>query len=54
MIDNPTYNQYAFQKMQVYCNNGIYPSINLITTYETKEHPLTLDTIEKVVQDYFE
>ena len=54
MIDNPTYNQYAFQKMQVYCNNGIYPSINLITTYETKEHPLTLDTIEKVVQEYFE
>ena len=53
MIDSPSYSQYAFQKMQVYSNHGIYPTINLITTYETKEHPLTLDTIEKIVEDYF-
>lgn len=52
MLDNASYSQHAFQKMQVYANHGIYPTINLISTYETKDHPLTLDTIEKVVKEY--
>ena len=53
MIDNPSYSQQAFQKMQVYSNHGIYPSFQLITTYETKENPLTLTTIEKIIKDKF-
>ena len=40
-------------ELQLYTNHGIVPSIQLITTYETKEHPLTADTIEKIVEDYF-
>lgn len=54
MIDNPVYSQKAFQKLQVYSDHGIYPTINLITTYETKDHPLTLDTIDRIVKDYFQ
>lgn len=53
LMDNPEYSKNAYSKMQLYTNHGIVPSIQLITTYETKEHPLTADTIEKIVEDYF-
>lgn len=53
MIDNVSYRQHAFQKLQTYCAHKIYPSIQLITTYETKEYPLTVETIEQIVNYYF-
>jgi len=53
MIDTPSYSQYAFNKMQIYSSHGIYPSFQLITTYETKDSPLTLNTIEKIIKDNF-
>lgn len=53
MIDNPTYSQHAFQKMQVYAKHGIYPSFQLISTYETLDMPLTLNTIENIIKDKF-
>lgn len=40
-------------KMSTYISNGIIPTINLIATYETKDHPLSIETIEKYVQHYF-
>lgn len=52
-MDNSEYSKNAYSKLQLYTNHGIVPSIQLITTYETKEHPLTADTIEKIVEDYF-
>ena len=52
-IDIPSYAQNSFQKMQLYTSSGYIPTINLITTYETKEHPLTAKKIEDIVQQYF-
>ena len=52
-IDTPSYAQNAFQKMQLYTASGYIPTINLITTYETKDHPLTAKKIEDIVQQYF-
>ena len=53
MMDSLSYSQNAFQKLQIYSTHGYIPSINLITTYETKEHPLTAKKIEGIVQQYF-
>lgn len=53
LMDSPSYSQQAFQKLNIYCQNSIIPTINLITTYETKDHPLTTQTIENIVQEYF-
>ena len=53
MMDDSAYSQKAFSKMQLYTRYGIIPSVNLITTYETKDNPLSIDTIEKVISNYF-
>lgn len=53
IMDNDSYAQNAFMKLQLYNSNGIIPSVQLITTYETKEHPLSTAVIENVVQNYF-
>lgn len=53
LMDNLEYSKNAYSKLQLYTNHGIIPTIQLINTYETKEHPLTADTIEKIVEDYF-
>lgn len=53
MMDNPAYSRNAFSKLQLYTSNNIIPSIHLITTYETKDHPLTLDCIERIIEQYF-
>lgn len=53
MMDNQKYRDKTIQKLQVYFNNNILPGINLITTYETKENPLTLAKVKQVISDYF-
>ena len=53
MMDNPDYINSACSKIRIYCENGIIPSVNLILTYETKEHPLMIDDIEDIVKKYF-
>lgn len=53
LMDDPNYSKNAYFKLQTYTSHGIIPSIHLITTYETKEHPLTSDFIEKILQYYF-
>lgn len=52
-MDDTKYNRNIGDRIQTYVNNGIIPSINLITTYETSEHPLTIQEIEKIVKEYF-
>lgn len=54
MMDEPYYYQKTFPKLQLYASYGILPSINLITTYETKKHPLSSEVIEKMIEHYFE
>lgn len=53
IMDSPSYSQNAFQKLNTYCKNGIIPTINLITTHETKDHPLTSKTVEDLIQQFF-
>jgi len=53
MMDNPIYAKKTFSKLQIYNSNNITPSINLITTYETKDAPLDIYHIEKIIDFYF-
>lgn len=53
LMDTPSYIQNTYSKLQVYNLNGIIQSINLITTYETKDYPLNSYTVEKKIQEYF-
>ncbi len=53
MIDNPVYRKNTILKLQNYISNGIIPTIQLITTYETKENQLNMEKIEKIIKEYF-
>ena len=53
MMDTSTYTKSAFTKLYQYTSYNIFPSIQLITTYETKDHPLNSDVIEKIIEYYF-
>lgn len=53
MMDEQEYCRRACSKIQKYSMNGIIPTINLITTYETKEHPLSAEEVERLVKQYF-
>lgn len=48
LMDNLNYSQKVYNKLQHYAVYGIIPSIQLITTYETKERPLTIEKILKI------
>lgn len=52
LMDQHEYRDKTFEKMKEYGNNGIYPDIQLITTYETVQNPLSADYIEKIIQMY--
>ena len=53
LMDSLSYTDRAVSKLRLYTSNGITPGINLITTYETKNNPLTMQTIEKTIEFYF-
>lgn len=53
LMDNPSYCKNVSLKLQQYSLNGIIPSIQLITTYETGAHPLNSELIEKIIEHYF-
>lgn len=53
LMDDLSYIKNTTSKIQLYASNGIIPTIQLITTYETKENPLNTEMVEKIVQDYF-
>ena len=52
-MDDPKYAQNAISKLKSYIENGIIPDIGLIATYETREHPLDYEMIEKIVKEKF-
>ncbi len=52
-MDDSLYSQKAYQKMQLYTVSGIVPSVNLITTFETAENPLSIETIQEIIEKYF-
>ena len=53
LLDNSNYVKNMHSKMKLYTTNNIMPGINLITTYETKEKPLTFEMVEMLVKYYF-
>ncbi len=53
LMDNPSYAFNACSKLQLYTSYKIIPSIQLIATYETKDHPLTTNAVEKIIQEHF-
>ena len=53
LMDQASYIQKTFSKLELYASHGIIPSVNLLTTYETKENPLSMDMLEKIVHHYF-
>lgn len=53
LMDEPRYCKNMHSKLQLYTSHGIIPSIQLITTYETKEHPLSPELVEGLVKYYF-
>ena len=53
MMDDPDYIRKAYRKMQLYTENGIIPSVNLIMTFETLENPLDSEMLEEIVHFYF-
>lgn len=53
LMDNPKYYKNVYSKLQLYTSCGIVPSIQLITTFETQNHPLSSEIIEKLVTHYF-
>ncbi len=53
MMDDTTYSKNVCAKLELYISNNIIPDINLITTYETKEHPLGMDLIDSIIKHFF-
>ena len=53
MMDNAEYINHACKKIKIYCENGIIPSVNLILSYETQEHPFSINEVERIVKQYF-
>ena len=52
-MDVPKYYNRACSKMQLYISHGYIPSINLITTFETKNHPLVAEDVNQIIHTYF-
>jgi hypothetical protein len=53
MMDDPLYAKKAYEKLELYASNGIFPFDNLIATFETKDAPLSMDLVEKIIHYYF-
>ncbi len=53
MMDDINYRNRTFKKLRTYGNNGIIPTIDLITTYETKQHPIDSEQIQDIIDRYF-
>lgn len=52
-MDDEGYVRKTQRKFQTYTSNGIIPTIQLITTYETNDNPLDMKTIEEIIEKYF-
>lgn len=53
MMDKPFYIQNYLKKMQVYLENDIIPDINLISTFETGDNPLTSERVQELIDNFF-
>ena len=52
MMDDSEYVEKAMKKITVYAQNGIFPGINLIVTFETRKTPLNQKMAMLVIKEY--
>lgn len=52
-MDDPKYIRDKMPKLTTYANHGIIPGIHLILSFETQEEPLSMYTIESLLDQYF-
>lgn len=52
MMDNPAYAEKAIQKIETYEKNNIFPGRQLILSYETKNLPLNMKVVEKLIKEF--
>ncbi len=53
MMDKQSYADSAFRKMQLYCEEGYIPGIQLIMTFETGGKPLSPSDVNQILELYF-
>lgn len=53
MMDNSEYSDTAIKKIKKYISSGFIPNIHLITTFETKDFPLTTEQVQQIIELYF-
>lgn len=53
MMDNQEYIRATNKKMQIYFENGINPSNNLIMTFESSSNPLDYEVVDEIIRFYF-
>ncbi len=53
MMDDPQYRDYTLYKLDQYAELEIYPGINFICTFETKDHTLNTKTAVRYIRAYF-
>ena len=52
LMDSPSYRSKAFEKMETYIKNGIFPMDNLLMTYEFGENPLDIEWVDALIRYY--
>lgn len=52
-VDQMKYNRDAFSKLQFYTLKDILPGNQMITTFETKNQPLTPEIVERIIEHNF-
>lgn len=53
MMDDPVYSDHAVSKIGLYISNGYFPGDNLILTFETRNHPIDLKQMNRIIDKYF-
>ena len=53
MMDKPDYAYNTMEKLSLYAGHGYFLGLNLIMTYETKEHPLHFGHIRNCIEQHF-
>ncbi|MEE0955607.1 MAG: hypothetical protein U0L49_07270 [Eubacterium sp.] len=53
LFDRPGYREKACRKIMDYAGSKIYPSVNLIMTFETADHPFNAEQAGEFVKYYF-
>lgn len=51
MMENEAYRESTYNKLKLYGQAEIIPSVNLITTFETKSCPLDSEKIQKMIDE---